>query len=69
MTNRPEILFPLHKSLTSLDGIGPGIERKMRGLSIEKPLDLLLTLPISGIKRELWIQFLCTPQADMLWLK
>ena len=53
MTNRPEILFPLHKSLTSLDGIGPGIERKMRGLSIEKPLDLLLTLPISGIKREL----------------
>ena len=53
MTNRPEILFPLHKSLTSLEGIGPGIERKMRGLSIEKPLDLLLTLPISGIKREL----------------
>ena len=53
MTNRPEILFPLHISLTSLDGIGPGIERKMRGLSIEKPLDLLLTLPISGIKREL----------------
>ena len=39
MTNRPEILFPLHKSLTSLEGIGPGIERKMRGLLIEKPLD------------------------------
>ena len=53
MTNRPEILFPLHKSLTSLEGIGPGIERKMRGLLIEKPIDLLLTLPISGIKREL----------------
>lgn len=53
MTNRPEILFPLHRSLTSLDGIGPGIEKKMKGLLIEKPIDLLFTLPISGIQRDL----------------
>ena len=28
MTSRPEILFSLHRSLTTLEGIGPGIEKK-----------------------------------------
>ena len=45
MTSRPEILFPLHRSLTTLEGIGPSIEKKMKGLSIDKPVDLLFTLP------------------------
>ena len=52
MTSRPEILFPLHRSLTTLEGIGPGIEKKMKGLLIDKPVDLLFTLPISFIKRK-----------------
>ena len=53
MTSRPEILFPLHRSLTTLEGIGPGIEKKMKGLLIDKPVDLLFTLPISFIQRKL----------------
>ena len=53
MTSRPEILFPLHRSLTTLDGIGPSIEKKMKGLLIDKPVDLLFTLPISFIQRKL----------------
>ena len=53
MTSRPEILFPLHRSLTTLEGIGPSIEKKMKGLLIDKPVDLLFTLPISFIKRKL----------------
>ena len=53
MTSRPEILFPLHRSLTTLEGIGPSIEKKMKGLLIDKPVDLLFTLPISFIQRKL----------------
>ena len=51
MTGRPEILFPLFGDLTGLDGIGPKGAQQLANADIEKPRDLLLTLPHSGIDR------------------
>lgn len=51
MSTRPEILFPLFAELTNLDGIGPKIAQNLAGLGVEKPLDVLMTLPASGIDR------------------
>ncbi|MDA8747310.1 ATP-dependent DNA helicase RecG [Litoreibacter sp.] len=48
---RPESLFPLFSDLTKLDGVGPKTAVHFEGLHIEKPKDLLLTLPTSGIDR------------------
>ncbi len=54
MTNsRPEILFPLFASLTGLDGIGPKTAENMANMGVERPKDLLFTLPHSGIDRRL----------------
>ncbi|MEL7176902.1 MAG: ATP-dependent DNA helicase RecG [Pseudomonadota bacterium] len=52
MSSRPEILFPLFAGLETLDGIGPKTAQNMAGLGVEKPRDLLFTLPHSGINRE-----------------
>lgn len=51
MSGRPEILFPLFGKLTSLEGVGPKIAGLMEHLDIEKPRDVLYTLPHSGVDR------------------
>ncbi len=51
MSGRPEALFQLFGALTSLDGVGPKTAQHFAGLDIEKPRDLLFTLPGSGIDR------------------
>ena len=53
MSTRPEIIFPLFSALTVLDGVGPKIAKNFENLGITRPRDLLLTLPYSGIKRDL----------------
>lgn len=49
--SRPEILFPLFANLETLEGVGPKTARAFVGLGVEKPKDLLLLLPHSGIDR------------------
>ena len=51
MTGRPEILFPLFAGLETLDGIGPKTAKSLAQINIDKPRDLLFTLPYSGIDR------------------
>ncbi|WP_138465507.1 ATP-dependent DNA helicase RecG [Poseidonocella sp. HB161398] len=50
---RPEILFPLFAELTRLPGIGPKGAQAMAGLGVERPRDLLFTLPHGVIDRRL----------------
>ena len=52
MSGRPEILFPLFAELTALDGVGPKIAQHMAQIAIEKPRDLLFSLPYSGVDRQ-----------------
>ena len=52
MTGRPEALFPLFANLTSLDGVGPKTAQHLAQIGIEKPKDLVLSLPYSGIDRQ-----------------
>lgn len=51
MSGRPEILFPLFGALTKLEGIGPKSAQILEGVGVVKPLDILLTLPLSGVDR------------------
>ncbi len=51
MTGRPDLLFPLFSDLTSLPGIGPKTAQNLHGLRIEKPRDVLFTLPHNVIDR------------------
>jgi len=51
MSARPEILFPLFGSLTSLAGVGPKTSSTFSQLHVHTPRDLLFTLPHSGISR------------------
>ncbi|MCG6903073.1 MAG: ATP-dependent DNA helicase RecG [Rhodobacter sp.] len=51
MSGRPEILFPLFAGLETLDGVGPKTAKTFAALDIEKPRDLLFTLPYSGVDR------------------
>ncbi|SHE72310.1 ATP-dependent DNA helicase RecG [Litoreibacter ascidiaceicola] len=51
MAGRPEILFPLLSALTELEGVGPKTAKHFEQLGIEKPRDLLFTLPQSGVDR------------------
>lgn len=48
---RPESLFPLFADLTTLAGVGPKTAKAFSGLSVERPKDLLFTLPHSLIDR------------------
>ncbi|MDE0968905.1 MAG: ATP-dependent DNA helicase RecG [Octadecabacter sp.] len=50
-TGRPEVLWPLFGGLESLDGIGPKSAQALISAQIEKPRDLLFTLPHSGVDR------------------
>ncbi|WP_102107922.1 ATP-dependent DNA helicase RecG [Oceaniglobus roseus] len=52
MSGRPEVLFPLFAEATVLDGVGPKTAQALAQLGIEKPRDLLFTLPHSGIDRQ-----------------
>ncbi|SLN35669.1 ATP-dependent DNA helicase RecG [Roseovarius albus] len=51
MSGRPEVLFPLFAGLETLAGIGPKTVQNLAALDVEKPKDLILTLPQSGINR------------------
>ena len=53
MSTRPEILFPLFADLTTLSGVGPRIAQNFVQMNVAKPRDLLLTLPHSGIDRNI----------------
>ncbi|MCT8160510.1 ATP-dependent DNA helicase RecG [Pseudoruegeria sp. SHC-113] len=52
MSTRPEILFPLFSALTKLEGVGPKTAEHFAQMGIEKPRDLLFTLPQSGVDRQ-----------------
>ncbi|MAM60568.1 ATP-dependent DNA helicase RecG [Maritimibacter sp. UBA3975] len=51
MSTRPEILFPLFAELETLGGVGPKSAKSLASLGIEKPRDLLFSLPYSGVDR------------------
>jgi ATP-dependent DNA helicase RecG len=51
MSGRPDILFPLFGDLEALDGVGPKTAKLLAQLDIERPRDLLFTLPHSGVDR------------------
>jgi len=48
---RPEELWPLFAGIEVLDGIGAKTVKHYKGLQIETPKDLLLTLPVGGVDR------------------
>ncbi len=50
---RPEILWPLFAELTCLPGIGPRTAAALAPSGLEKPRDLLFTLPHTGTDRAL----------------
>ncbi len=52
MSTRPEILFPLFSALTTLEGVGPKTAEHLAQIDIEKPRDLLFSLPHTGIDRQ-----------------
>jgi ATP-dependent DNA helicase RecG len=49
--SRPAALFPLFAGLETLEGVGPKTARAFEALGVERPRDLLLLLPQSGIDR------------------
>ena len=51
--SRPENLWPLFGALTALDGIGPKAAQFLAQIGVERPRDLLFTLPTSGVDRQL----------------
>jgi len=51
MSTRPEILFPLFAGIETLDGVGPKTAKALAALDINRPRDLLFTLPWSGVDR------------------
>ncbi|KAB7615900.1 ATP-dependent DNA helicase RecG [Amylibacter sp. SFDW26] len=51
MSRRPEILFPLFADLKGLDGVGPRSVENFAKMGVEKPGDLLFTLPHNLIDR------------------
>ncbi len=51
MSSRPSILFPLFSDLETLDGIGPKTAKNFAQMDVEKPRDLVFTLPHSGVDR------------------
>lgn len=52
MSSRPEPLFPLFAELTKLDGVGPKTALHLAQIDIEKPRDLLFSLPYAGVDRQ-----------------
>ena len=52
MSGRPEILFPLFAELTTLGGVGEKTAATLAALDIERPRDVLFSLPYGGIDRQ-----------------
>ncbi|SFI76787.1 ATP-dependent DNA helicase RecG [Celeribacter neptunius] len=50
-SGRPDILFPLFAGLETLAGVGPKTAKLLPSLGVEKPRDLLFTLPNSVVDR------------------
>ena len=48
---RPPALFPLFADVETLPGIGPKGRAALAQMGIERPRDLILTLPVSGVTR------------------
>lgn len=48
---RPPALFPLFAAIDTLPGIGPKGRAALEQMGIDKPRDLVLTLPASGVTR------------------
>ena len=48
---RPPALFPLFAGIETLPGVGPKSAKLLDALRVQKPVDLLLTLPHTGIDR------------------
>lgn len=53
MSTRPPELFPLFAALETLEGVGPKTAQNLAHMHVEKPRDLLFTLPYSGVDRSL----------------
>jgi len=53
MSRRPEILFPLFADLKGLDGVGPRTAEHFAKMDVEKPRDLLFTLPHNLVDRKI----------------
>ncbi len=49
--SRPQILFPLFSDLETLEGVGPKTAKNFAQMDVEKPRDLIFTLPHSVIDR------------------
>jgi ATP-dependent DNA helicase RecG len=52
VSGRPEILFPLFADMETLGGVGPKTAAHFAQMGVEKPRDLIFTLPHSGIDRQ-----------------
>jgi ATP-dependent DNA helicase RecG len=48
---RPDLLNPLFGDVTRLRGVGEAVLRQLARLDIEKPLDLLLHIPVGRLRR------------------
>lgn len=48
---RPPALFPLFAGLETLEGVGPKAAQSFAQMGVERPRDLLFTLPYQGIDR------------------
>ena len=51
MSTRPPILFPLFAGLETLPGVGPKVASLLGQMGIERPRDVILTLPHGGVDR------------------
>ncbi len=51
--SRPQVLFPLFGGLETLAGVGPKTARNFTHMDVEKPRDLIFTLPYGGVDRGL----------------
>ncbi|MBC7142674.1 MAG: ATP-dependent DNA helicase RecG, partial [Rhodobacteraceae bacterium] len=51
--SRPAILFPLFAELETLDGVGAKTAKHFAQMGVERPRDLLFTLPYAGVDRRL----------------
>ncbi len=49
--SRPGVLFPLFAGLEALDGVGPKSAKLFAALGVERPRDLLFTLPYACVDR------------------
>ncbi|EYD73497.1 ATP-dependent DNA helicase RecG [Rubellimicrobium mesophilum DSM 19309] len=52
-SGRPEALWPLFGTLTGLKGVGPKTAQVLEQSGVERPRDLLFTLPQAGVDRRL----------------